>query len=68
MCRLLRTVQQQTGVTFLHVTHNVSEARRLADQILVLAEQTVRELPAEQLPGNGQGAPAGETAIQRLAR
>jgi ABC-type sugar transport system ATPase subunit len=67
MCQLLRSVQQQTGVTFLHVTHNTSEARRLADHVIVLADQTLRELPADQLPvsGNGQSAPTGmSSAIQ----
>lgn len=62
MCQLLRSVQKQTGVTFLHVTHNQAEARRVADQILQLEGHTVRELPVEELP-NGQlgGAePTGE--------
>lgn len=54
MCELLRSVQKQTGVTFLHVTHNLSEARRVADQILLLADQGVREMAVEELPGNGQ--------------
>lgn len=31
MCGLLEEVQKQTGATTLHVTHNSSEARRLAD-------------------------------------
>jgi ABC-type sugar transport system ATPase subunit len=67
MCQLLRTVQQQTGVTFLHVTHNVNEARRLADQVLRLAEHTIQTLPANELTASGNGqseaAPAS-TAIQ----
>jgi len=36
MCALLTAVQQTTGVTILHVTHNLAEAQQLADQILVL--------------------------------
>ncbi len=36
MCQLLTAVQQTTGVTILHVTHNLAEAQQLADQILVL--------------------------------
>lgn len=43
MCDLLRAVQKQTGVTFLHVTHNHSEARRLADQLLTLCAGRVKE-------------------------
>lgn len=31
MCDLLQQVQKQTGATMLHVTHNSSEATRLAD-------------------------------------
>jgi ABC-type sugar transport system ATPase subunit len=66
MCGLLRSVQKQTGVTFLHVTHNASEARRLADQVLLITERTIRELPLEELPAplaaNGQSE-ARSTAI-----
>ncbi len=63
MCRLLRTVQQQTGVTFLHVTHNMNEARRLADQVFQLAGHAVNELPFDPLPATGNGE-SGSTAIR----
>lgn len=36
MQRLLADVQQSTGVTILHVTHNLDEAEQLEDRILVL--------------------------------
>jgi ABC-type sugar transport system ATPase subunit len=36
MYALLRSVQRQTGVTALHVTHNLSEAKALADRMFVL--------------------------------
>ena len=36
MYELLAEVQQSTGVTILHVTHNLEEAERLADKILLL--------------------------------
>ena len=36
MYKLLSEVQQNTGVTILHVTHNLEEAGQLADSILVL--------------------------------
>lgn len=36
MYELLRRVQQETGVTALHVTHNPDEARQLADCVFVL--------------------------------
>ena len=36
MCALLANVQQSTGVTILHVTHNFEEATEMADQIFRL--------------------------------
>lgn len=41
--QLLRSVQHQTGVTTLHVTHSQSEARALADVLLLLERGAVRE-------------------------
>jgi len=38
MYTLLRSVQQATGVTTLHVTHSLSEAKALADRVLVLRD------------------------------
>lgn len=43
---LLRSVQRHTGVTTLHVTHSLSEARRLADRLFVLESGAVVERPA----------------------
>ena len=43
MYALLRAVQRQSGVTALHVTHNISEARALADRLLVLRGGTISE-------------------------
>jgi molybdate/tungstate transport system ATP-binding protein len=36
MCELLGQVRRSTGVTILHVTHNLEEAEQLADIILLL--------------------------------
>lgn len=36
MCELLGEVQRSTRVTILHVTHNLEEAEKLADRILLL--------------------------------
>ena len=36
MYALLRSVQRLTGVTALHVTHSLAEAKALADRILLL--------------------------------
>ncbi|HEY0457339.1 MAG TPA: ABC transporter ATP-binding protein [Verrucomicrobiae bacterium] len=38
MQQLLKSIQQQTGVTTLHVTHHQQEAAQMADTILLLAE------------------------------
>lgn len=40
---LLKQVQQKTGVTILHVTHNRLDAEALANRILVLDEGRIRE-------------------------
>lgn len=41
MYQLLAEVQENTGVTILHVTHNLDEAEQLADRILVLQDGKV---------------------------
>jgi len=41
MHQLLETVRRTTGVTTLHVTHNLDEAEHLADQILLLRDGKV---------------------------
>ena len=41
MCELLAEVRRSTGVTILHVTHNLEEAGQLADQILLLQDGKV---------------------------
>ena len=38
MCELLESVQKRTAVTVLHITHNRTEAERLADWTLVLQD------------------------------
>jgi len=42
MCALLKTVQQHTSVTTLHVTHHRNEAERLGDMILFMENGTIR--------------------------
>ncbi|HVS40161.1 MAG TPA: ABC transporter ATP-binding protein [Gemmataceae bacterium] len=46
MYTLLRSVQRRTGVTALHITHSLSEAKALADRILLLKDGAVVERPA----------------------
>jgi molybdate/tungstate transport system ATP-binding protein len=41
MHRLLKSVQEYTGVTALHVTHSIVDAERLADVTLLLSEGKV---------------------------
>jgi molybdate transport system ATP-binding protein len=69
MCDLLDAVRQQAVVTVLHVTHNRSEARRLADRVFMLQEGQVRELdhrpsaPDDRHPPEGL-APQADSRIQ----
>jgi molybdate/tungstate transport system ATP-binding protein len=41
MCGVLQTVRQHTGVTILHVTHSLADARKLADRIFLLRDGQV---------------------------
>ncbi len=41
MCEVLGRVRDRTGVTVLHVTHSLSEARTVSDQMFVLREGVV---------------------------
>lgn len=43
MGELLRRVRQETKVTILHITHNRSEAERLADRVFWLRDGAIRE-------------------------
>ncbi len=47
MIALLKRLQQETGVTALHVTHNRTEAELLADQRLEIVEGRVREASSQ---------------------
>ena len=44
ICALLETIKQETGVTVLHITHNRSEADRLADCLFHLEEGAVTSI------------------------
>ncbi len=43
MCELLQEIRSRTGVTTLHVTHNLDEAERLADPLFRIQEGVVHE-------------------------
>jgi molybdate/tungstate transport system ATP-binding protein len=53
MYTLLRSVRERTNVTTLHVTHNLSEAAQLADQILLLEAGEIR--PREVIKPKSMG-------------
>jgi len=56
---VLRTVRESTGVTVLHVTHNLSDARQLADVLYLLRGDRVLKADPESRPGKD----AEDTAI-----
>lgn len=47
---LLRSVQRQTGVTALHITHSRAEAQALADLLLLIEDGRVREASGAPAP------------------
>ena len=49
LCELLRTVQKQSGLATLHVTHSSVEARQLADKLLLLTVGRLSERPLGEL-------------------
>lgn len=42
VCEVLESVRRHTGVTALHITHNLSEAQRLGDCVLRLHEGSIQ--------------------------
>lgn len=61
LCDLLCSIQKSTGLTTLHVTHSRSEARLLADRLILLEAGRLQERPVAELD-----VPA-ETAAEKLA-
>jgi ABC-type sugar transport system ATPase subunit len=47
MCQLLADVREHTGVTTLHITHNLQEAAALADQLFRLQRGRIEQVPIE---------------------
>jgi oligopeptide/dipeptide ABC transporter ATP-binding protein len=48
--RLLRTLQEEKGIAFLYITHDIASARQLAERIAVMYLGTiVEEGPAERV-------------------
>lgn len=72
MYELLKTIQQQTGVTTLHITHSRTEARKLGDVLLKIEEgQVVRAEDDAKTPGfesNGdENGESVEEAVDAIA-
>jgi ABC-type nitrate/sulfonate/bicarbonate transport system ATPase subunit len=66
---LLRQIAERTGGTILFVTHNVEEAVRLADRIVMLDGQPariVRDVPVELSPAARRDPAAVARARERL--
>lgn len=57
LCELLRSIQKQSGLTTLHITHSRSEARLLAEKFFVLESGQLSEQPLSEL----NTLPAGST-------
>lgn len=53
MHELLISIRRHTPVTTLHVTHNVTDAQRLADRVLLLENGAVRETELCERSGTG---------------
>ena len=49
LCDLLKSIQALTGVTTLHVSHNISETERLADRVFLLEDGRIREATLDEL-------------------
>lgn len=49
LCELLRSIQRQTNLTTLHITHSKSEARLVADRLFVLAGGRITQRPIADL-------------------
>lgn len=49
LCDLLRSIQKSTGLSTLHVTHSRSEARLVADRLVLLESGQLRERPVADL-------------------
>ncbi len=47
MCTLLSDVQRLTGVTTLHITHNISESDRLGDMKFLIEGGVLKSLPSK---------------------
>jgi len=52
LCELLRSIQRNSGLTTLHITHSRTEALALADTLFVIESRRVAEHPVAELELN----------------
>jgi molybdate/tungstate transport system ATP-binding protein len=58
LCQLLKSIQKQSGLTTLHVTHSRAEARQLADKLFLLVHGRIEERPVDDLDKLSEELPA----------
>lgn len=56
MCELLQEIRRRTGVTTLHVTHNLDEAERLADPLFRIIDGVVHTTSLTSENSNADGS------------
>jgi len=61
LCDVLRRIQQDHGVTTIHVTHSREEARRLADMLYVVEQGTVVARPLAVLQSDHPPTQKGDS-------
>jgi molybdate transport system ATP-binding protein len=65
MYSLLKSVQQKTGVTALHITHSRTEARVLGDAVFAIEDGRVRRVPESQLASQSvETSSNGDSPVQ----
>lgn len=66
LCELLRSVQRERGLTTLHVTHSRTEARVLADCLLVIEARRVSERPLTLLSAHDGESDVAATGVEGI--
>ncbi len=64
LCELLRSVQRQSGLTTLHITHGRAEASALAELLFVIESHRVTERPLSELEAIGSRSDKSLAGVQ----
>ena len=64
LCELLRSIQKDSGLTTLHVTHSRAEAHSLAERLYLLEEGQLRERPVAELKATTTETPPQPTPVE----